>query len=30
VTSTLAIGDFSRATHLSVKMLRHYHENGLM
>src|ERR1700759_3363455 len=25
VTSMLAIGDFSRATHLSVKMLRHYH-----
>jgi DNA-binding transcriptional MerR regulator len=30
VTSTLAIGDFSRATHLSVKMLRHYHEIGLL
>lgn len=28
--STLAIGDFSRATHLSVKMLRHYHEIGLL
>jgi DNA-binding transcriptional MerR regulator len=27
---TLAIGDFSRATHLSVKMLRHYHEIGLL
>ena len=27
--STLAIGDFSRATHLSAKMLRHYHELGL-
>jgi len=24
VNSTLPIGDFSRATHLSVKMLRHY------
>jgi len=30
VTSTLTIGDFSRATHLSVKMLRHYHELGLL
>jgi DNA-binding transcriptional MerR regulator/effector-binding domain-containing protein len=30
VISTLAIGDFSRATHLSVKMLRHYHEIGLL
>jgi hypothetical protein len=29
MTSTLPIGDFSRATHLSVKMLRHYHELGL-
>lgn len=28
--STLAIGDFSRATHLSVKMLRHYHQIGLL
>jgi DNA-binding transcriptional MerR regulator len=27
---TLAIGDFSRATHISVKMLRHYHEIGLL
>jgi DNA-binding transcriptional MerR regulator len=26
----MAIGDFSRATHLSVKMLRHYHEIGLL
>src|SRR5579862_9965245 len=26
----LPIGDFSRATHLSVKMLRHYHEIGLL
>ena len=30
MTLTLAIGDFSRATHLSVKMLRHYHEIGLL
>lgn len=30
VTATLAIGDFSRATHISVKMLRHYHEIGLL
>ena len=30
MSSTLAIGDFSRATHLSVKMLRHYHEIGLL
>jgi DNA-binding transcriptional MerR regulator len=30
VTSTLTIGDFSRATHLSVKMLRHYHELGVL
>jgi len=30
VTSTLPLGDFSRATHLSVKMLRHYHEIGLL
>ena len=30
MTSTLTIGDFSRATHLSVKMLRHYHELGLL
>jgi DNA-binding transcriptional MerR regulator len=27
---TLTIGDFSRATHLSVKMLRHYHDIGLL
>src|ERR1700746_1087042 len=26
----VTIGDFSRATHLSVKMLRHYHEVGLL
>jgi DNA-binding transcriptional MerR regulator len=30
VSSTLPIGDFSRATHLSVKMLRHYHDIGLL
>ena len=30
MNSTLPIGDFSRATHLSVKMLRHYHEIGLL
>jgi DNA-binding transcriptional MerR regulator len=26
----LAIGDFSGATHMSVKMLRHYHQIGLL
>ena len=30
VTSSLAIGDFSRATHLSIKTLRHYHRVGLL
>jgi DNA-binding transcriptional MerR regulator len=30
VTSTLPIGDFSRATHPRTKMLRHYHEMGLL
>lgn len=30
MTPTLTIGDFSRATHLSVKMLRHYHEIRLL
>ena len=30
MTATLAIGDFSRATLLSVKTLRHYHEIGLL
>jgi DNA-binding transcriptional MerR regulator len=30
MSATLAIGDFSRATHISVKMLRHYHEIGLL
>jgi DNA-binding transcriptional MerR regulator len=28
--SSVAIGDFSRATHLTVKTLRHYHETGLL
>jgi len=28
--SSLAIGDFSRATHLTVKTLRHYHEMGIL
>jgi len=28
--SSLAIGDFARATHLSVKTLRHYHRVGLL
>jgi DNA-binding transcriptional MerR regulator len=28
--ATLPIGDFARATHLSVKMLRHYHQAGLL
>jgi DNA-binding transcriptional MerR regulator len=26
----LSIGDFSRATHLTVKTLRHYHQTGLL
>jgi DNA-binding transcriptional MerR regulator len=26
----VAIADFSRATHMSVKMLRHYHQIGLL
>jgi DNA-binding transcriptional MerR regulator len=29
-SSTLSIGDFSRATHLSVTALRYYHESGLL
>ena len=29
-TAILSIGDFSRATHMSVKMLRHYHQIGLL
>jgi DNA-binding transcriptional MerR regulator len=28
--SSLSIGDFARATHVSVKMLRHYHHIGLL
>ena len=27
---TLSIGDFARATHMSVKTLRHYHRIGLL
>jgi DNA-binding transcriptional MerR regulator len=30
VATSLAIGDFSRATQLSVKTLRHYHTLGLL
>ncbi|MGN5377356.1 MerR family transcriptional regulator [Streptomyces lasalocidi] len=30
MTSHLTIGDFSRATHMTVKTLRHYHEIGLL
>ncbi|MFG2842897.1 MerR family transcriptional regulator [Kitasatospora sp. NPDC048296] len=30
MTSYLSIGDFSRATHMTVKTLRHYHERGLL
>ena len=30
MSSSLAIGDFSRATHLTVKTLRHYHQSGLL
>ncbi|HEV2639570.1 MAG TPA: MerR family transcriptional regulator [Actinocrinis sp.] len=30
MTAYLSIGDFSRATHLSVKTLRHYHQIGLL
>jgi DNA-binding transcriptional MerR regulator len=30
MTATLTIGDFSRATHLSAKTLRHYHQIGLL
>ena len=29
-TANLSIGDFSRATQMSVKMLRHYHQIGLL
>ena len=28
--ATLSIGDFARATHMSVKTLRHYHQIGLL
>jgi hypothetical protein len=28
--SALAIGDFSQATHLNIKALRHYHRIGLL
>src|SRR6201996_3589604 len=30
MTATLTIGDFARATHLSSKTLRHYHQIGLL
>jgi DNA-binding transcriptional MerR regulator len=30
MSSLVAIGDFARATHMTVKTLRHYHENGLL
>ena len=30
MTSSLPIGDFSRATHMSIKTLRHYHRVGLL
>ena len=30
VPPSLAIGDFSRATHLNIKALRHYHRIGLL
>ncbi|MHA6761932.1 MerR family transcriptional regulator [Streptacidiphilus sp. PAMC 29251] len=30
VTAHLSIGDFSRATHMTVKTLRHYHRIGLL
>jgi DNA-binding transcriptional MerR regulator len=30
MTATLTIGDFAKATQLSVKTLRHYHEEGLL
>ncbi|MFD5513036.1 MerR family transcriptional regulator [Streptomyces sp. NPDC127051] len=30
MTAALTIGDFSRATHLSIKTLRHYHRVGLL
>jgi DNA-binding transcriptional MerR regulator len=30
MSSSFSIGEFSRATHLTVKTLRHYHEAGLL
>jgi DNA-binding transcriptional MerR regulator len=30
MSTSFSIGDFSRATHLTVKTLRHYHESGLL
>jgi DNA-binding transcriptional MerR regulator len=30
MASSLSIGDFSRATHMSIKTLRHYHRVGLL
>lgn len=30
MATSLAIGDFSRATHLNIKTLRHYHRIGLL
>src|SRR5690242_9086307 len=30
MSATFSIGDFSRATHLSIKTLRHYHSVGLL
>src|ERR1700679_2203351 len=30
MSTSFSIGEFSRATHLTVKTLRHYHEAGLL
>ena len=30
MTASVAIGEFSRLTHLTVKSLRHYHDQGLL
>ena len=30
MTASVAIGEFSRLTHLTIKSLRHYHEHGLL
>src|ERR1700761_505124 len=30
MSAAFAIGDFAKATHLTVKTLRHYHETGLL